>query len=108
MFEANKKHKPWREHVTATVRQVMEREGWEQITEATCLNITFYMPRPKTNKRTHMTTKPDLSKLVRSVEDSLVVAGLLKDDSLITFLVARKQYTEEYPGVLLTLSPDVT
>ena len=70
------------------------------------LQLMFYMPRPKTVKRLYPTPKPDLSKLIRSVEDSLVAAGLIIDDAYIVTVHAIKRYADEtHPeGVFVSLS----
>jgi Holliday junction resolvase RusA-like endonuclease len=106
MFEANKKHKPWRALVTERARQYISDHGHEQLTGAIALSVDFYMPRPKTNKRDYMTTKPDLSKLTRSIEDALVDAGVMRDDSQIVRIFANKKYADTVPPcVVIFLHP---
>lgn len=59
------------------------------------LTVQFNMPRGKSVKREHHTVPPDLSKLVRAVEDSITVkggGGCIRDDAEITRLVAGKDY----------------
>lgn len=106
MFEANKRHKGWRTVVTTKARAVLQDTGVEQITEAAHLSLMFYMPRPKTVTRKYPTPKPDLSKLIRAVEDSIVDAGLIKDDSYIVSVSAAKFYADAtHPeGVFVSLS----
>ena len=60
------------------------------------LTVTFQFIRPKSvtaKKRPRPSAKPDLSKLVRCVEDSLT-GILIRDDSLVVDLVARKVYAD--------------
>lgn len=106
MFEANKKHKAWRELVTRHAMSVKEDTAVPMILEAAELQLIFYMPRPKTVKRLYPTPKPDLSKLIRSVEDSLVTAGLIIDDAYIVNVNASKRYADAtHPeGVFVSLS----
>jgi Holliday junction resolvase RusA-like endonuclease len=72
------------------------------------LLATFVFARPKSvsaKKREHMTVAPDLSKLIRGIEDALT--GLLwRDDSQVTEVHARKVYGayEEPSRVDITLS----
>ena len=106
MFEANKKHKAWREVVTRKAAAAKELTKGETIKGPAVLSVVFFMPRPATVKRLYPTPKPDLSKLVRSIEDSLVDAGLIIDDSYIVRLHADKVYAEETrpAGVVVWLS----
>ena len=73
--------------------------------------FTFLRPASiKRSKRPHVSIAPDLSKLVRSTEDGLKDAGVIKDDALIVQEYSRKDYAGEGPGLLVagcvvTLSP---
>lgn len=83
------------------------------------LGLTFYMPRPKAHFRSgkhsaelkdsapsHHTSKPDVLKLARAVEDALT--GIVySDDSQIADERLKKLYTggcQSQPGVLITIS----
>lgn len=61
---------------------------------AVALHVAFYLQRPKSvseRKRAFLTTKPDLSKLIRAAEDPLT--GILwKDDSQVVAVTATKAY----------------
>jgi len=60
------------------------------------LDVTFYLQRPRSvtvRKRPCMTTRPDLSKLVRGLEDALTEI-LWKDDAQITSITATKVYAD--------------
>jgi Holliday junction resolvase RusA-like endonuclease len=94
MFEANKKHKAWRDHVRATVGKLETPS-----TQPVRVELQFWFERPKTVKREHMSVKPDLDKLSRSVLDA-ITGGILKDDSQVVILNARKEYGDK-PGVLI-------
>lgn len=92
MWEANPKHKAWRETVRLAAwkaAQGMEFTGPVRVT------MYFYMPRPKTVKRLWPAVKPDGSKLQRSVEDSLVDAGVIADDALIVQWSGIKRYEDD-------------
>lgn len=79
----------------------------EQITGPVALALTFRFARPTSHYGTgrnegqllpsapalHSRT-PDVDKVTRLVCDALTIAGVLKDDSLVTLLRAEKQYTE--------------
>jgi len=62
------------------------------------LAVVFFLPRPKsapTRVKYHL-TRPDLSKLVRAVEDPLT--GILwSDDSRVVDIVARKAFATSQP-----------
>lgn len=75
------------------------------------LDMIFYMPRPKGHYRTGKnknllkksapyfhTSKPDITKLIRAVEDALTAGGIWRDDSLVVKQSAMKVYSEK-PGV---------
>jgi Holliday junction resolvase RusA-like endonuclease len=94
MFEANKKHKAWRDHVRATVGKLETPS-----TQPVRVELQFWFQKPKTVKRNHMSVKPDLDKLSRSVLDA-ITGGILKDDSQVVILNARKEYGDK-PGVLI-------
>jgi Holliday junction resolvase RusA-like endonuclease len=94
MFEANKKHKAWRDHVRATVGKLETPS-----TQPVRVELQFWFEKPKTVKRQHMSVKPDLDKLSRSVLDA-ITGGILKDDSQVVILNARKEYGDK-PGVLI-------
>lgn len=95
MYEANKKHKPWR----ADVQKVAEtRSGAFGKDTPVHLEAVFVFERPKSvtpAKRPHMSVKPDLSKLIRSVEDSITKAGVWGDDARVVHVNAVKRYADE-------------
>jgi Holliday junction resolvase RusA-like endonuclease len=88
--EASKKNKPWRQQVSGTALLQRQQPLWDQ---AIRMKVTFYTARPKSlaKKYSRRTTRPDLSKLVRSVEDAL--EGIIyKDDGLIEETLSRKRF----------------
>lgn len=89
MVEASKELKPWRQEITWTALSL----GVPMIPAHVPLELTlrFYFQRAKSSKRKAMTTKPDSSKLLRAVEDSLV-GILVYDDSQFIEHHMRKMY----------------
>jgi len=89
------------------VRDAAQRVAGEQFfTEAVVLEIEFWFSRPKSvsvKKRPDMTTKPDLSKLVRGAEDALT-GVLFKDDSQVVTIAARKCYVAGASGARVTVT----
>jgi crossover junction endodeoxyribonuclease RusA len=93
MIESSKAVKPWRESIRSalTTDAGLPRYKFEG---AVFASLEFIMPRPKSapKKSTpHADKRPDLDKLVRSVFDSLTSAGVLRDDSCVVELSARKR-----------------
>jgi crossover junction endodeoxyribonuclease RusA len=99
MVEANKHLPEWRK---AVVEALQGRT--EHFEDAVLVEVAFWMPRPKTNKRKHPTTKPDVDKLQRAIGDCLTQAGIIKDDSYIVEWNARKMYADYHPaGVTISI-----
>lgn len=99
MVEANKHLPEWRQAVYEALRA-----SGKKFDGAVTVMATFYIPRPKTNKRLYATTKPDLDKLIRAIGDCLAKAGTIVDDSYIVTWNAAKAYTDgNPPGVLLII-----
>jgi len=108
MAPANRRQKPWMSHVQATA---IEKYRGDPITEPIYLELFFHLPRPKSHfgsgknsekikdssPKKHVTT-PDLTKLLRAVEDALT--GIIwKDDSQVCGFMCSKAYTLGTPGV---------
>ena len=99
MVEANKHLPEWRQAVYEALRA-----SGKQFDGAVTVMATFYIPRPKTNKRLYATTKPDVDKLVRAIGDCLTKAGTIVDDSYIVTWNAAKAYADGVePGVRLLI-----
>jgi Holliday junction resolvase RusA-like endonuclease len=76
--------------------------------EPVSLHLLFVMPRPKVPQFDQPAVKPDLSKLVRAVEDALQDAALYTNDSRIVELHARKEFEAGAGcGVVVTLTKGV-
>lgn len=91
----NKKLKPWRQEVTRAAIDAVTEAGGEIIPRGTpvLLRLDFYLLRPPSlpKRVTRPTSRPDVSKLLRSVEDSLT-GVVYEDDSQITVVRVTKQY----------------
>jgi Holliday junction resolvase RusA-like endonuclease len=104
--EARDRWKSWRGLVAEAAAEALPERFGEPWIGPVLFVATFTMARPKSHYRTGKhagelkpgpplwhTTKPDRSKLERSVEDSLKDAGVYKDDSQLCVGVAFKVYT---------------
>lgn len=92
VYETTKGHAEWRDTVATEAMIVKARRG--TIAHPVAATLEFYLLRPKRcpTMRAVPSVKPDLSKLVRCVEDGLVAGQLLADDALIVDCTARKRY----------------
>lgn len=93
MFEANKKHKVWRDHVASRMR------GATPVTDPVRCELTFIFERPKTVKREWPSVKPDIDKLARTILDA-ATGHIVKDDAQVIILNCRKDYGNK-AGVLV-------
>lgn len=115
MREANTELRPWRNTVTYTaIDQVTGVSGYAKLRGPLQLAAAFSFRRPKSHYRTgrnaHLlrdsaplfpTGKPDLSKLVRAVEDGLTDAGVWADDAqVVDYCGTRKVWCSEHPFAL--------
>jgi Holliday junction resolvase RusA-like endonuclease len=87
LVESSKKVKPWRQDVKAAAEAFIEPlRPWTPLDGPLVARMVFTMRKPASapkRRTTYPDRIPDLSKLVRSTEDALVEAGLLKDDARI-------------------------
>lgn len=101
MIESSKYLPAWRRAVTLSIA------GKGYIGGSVELGVTFYMPHNATSRkegRIHAYVSPDLSKLIRAVEDSITDAGLWDDDARVVKCTAVKIYeTDRGPGVNVTI-----
>jgi crossover junction endodeoxyribonuclease RusA len=77
---------------------------------AVSVNLIFLLPQPKSRKGKPATSQRDgdVDKHSRNVLDSLQAGGLLKNDSQVTELYARKQYGLDRQGVVIRVRTLVT
>jgi crossover junction endodeoxyribonuclease RusA len=98
LAESSVNVKGWRETVTTYIVAAM-RARRPRYVGPLALELSFALRRPRSPPAPTHITKPDLSKLLRAVEDSMVDAGLIKDDSHIVI----ELITKHYPA-----GPDIT
>ena len=97
LTSTNKNLKPYRGQVTREAVVALEAAGFPQPMAGkqvpVSMTMDFYFAKPPSipKKRTEMSVRPDVSKLVRATEDSLT--GLLyADDAQVVESIARKHY----------------
>jgi crossover junction endodeoxyribonuclease RusA len=86
----------WRARVEEVVQE-LARDGAPLLDGPVKLVVDFYLPRPKSapkRRRTWPDRKPDLSKLLRAIEDPMK-GVVLADDARIVELRASKDYAYE-------------
>ena len=110
MIESCKTVKPWRESIRAALLTA-QGKPLERIESAVVSRLEFIMPRPKTTPKRRTppaTSRPDLDKLERAVNDAIVSAGVIKDDSYIIATTKKKRLAElgEAPGLRLRLEAE--
>jgi crossover junction endodeoxyribonuclease RusA len=93
MIEASKKVGPWRRAVAEAVlfQYGHDLEPFDCPLE---IETIFFLPRPSTVKRPLPIVPPDLDKLERGLFDSLTIAGVWRDDSLVIKSTATKFYAD--------------
>lgn len=95
LVEANKRLPEWRSAVkTAAELAVHATEELVRYEEPVKLSVTFFLPKPaKPRHAEYPGSKPDLDKLIRAIGDALTQSQIIKDDSLIVEIWARKLWT---------------
>lgn len=108
---ARQSHAAWRQSVATAARDHLEHHDgqvpWDE-KDALALHISFYLAKPKSRRKAErwIRVKPDLSKLVRTVEDALKDGGVVADDARIAYIVTRKEYAvDRQPGAVINLWP---
>lgn len=94
---------PWRSTVTAIAAK---QATGDRLEGPVLLELSFQFVRPKSvsaSKRPFPTVKPDLSKILRAVEDAITDSGLWRDDALVVKAQLEKVYAER-PGVQVRIS----
>lgn len=103
LTSTNAKNKAWAQAVQIEAKKRAPENGpW---TGPVSLQVTFFLKKPKAYPKRrdipHI-KKPDLDKLMRSLNDALT--GIIyRDDSQIFFATARKEYSDD-PGAIFTVS----
>ena len=94
----------WRSQVVDAARAELNGEGPEL--GPVRVTLMFFLRQPKRPKAPVPITKPDVDKLARAVLDGMTDAGVIRDDSQVTTLTARKRYTTEAPCVRVFVDGD--
>ena len=108
MVESSKALKPWRAMVQTAIENAIARAGIVPpggfpLLGPVAIDLCFTMRKPvgaPKTRRTWPIVYPDLSKLVRAVEDAATYAGLWHDDAQVVDLRAWKVYPSETPRAL--------
>jgi Holliday junction resolvase RusA-like endonuclease len=115
VVDANRKLKPWQKTVRQVAKGAMLREREPPIEGPVSVEMRFYRKRPKShhtgtgkpsaefNRHPWPTSKPDVLKLARGVEDALT--GIVyKDDAQIVWEKLYKEWGEP-EGVRVNVTP---
>lgn len=95
----NPKTAPWTEAVKLCAR--LASKG-RILNGALRVTIEFRLPRPKTVKRQHPSTKPDIDKLTRATFDAMNGVAFT-DDGRVVEVNARKVYATGETGARITI-----
>ncbi len=100
IVDDNKKAKPWKESIAEVAGKLME--GRTLFEGPLSLRVTFFRPRPqghygkkglRASAPKFPITRPDCTKLLRGLEDSLT-GVVYRDDSQIVSQFVEKHYTD--------------
>lgn len=102
--------RPWKQEIAATAHAAMN--GRELYAGALELRVTVYVPRPlghfgkrglKDSAPVYPTTRPDLLKLARAIEDALTGIAYRDDAQIVTETIVKRY--DDAPRVEITLAP---
>lgn len=100
----------WEAVVRNEAQKIAELAGHRLFQGAVTISVAFYMPRPKSvnpRVRPFPQVKPDLSKLIRGLEDPL--SGILfQDDAQVIGIGAIKLYTNGPAKAVVTVRQVLT
>ncbi|MDX3125337.1 RusA family crossover junction endodeoxyribonuclease [Streptomyces scabiei] len=100
LVESSKKVKPWRDavHDAAVTQRLLQRGRFVKLDGPLEAAMFFTLPAPQKmpKDRVAATVYPDLSKLLRSTEDSLTTAGVWADDARV---IRYRNLSKTYPGL---------
>ena len=110
MVESSKKLSPWRDAVALAARDVAADVGMLDGPLKLTVEFRLRMPASRPARvrrvgRAWASTKPDLSKLVRSTEDALTTGGLIRDDARICVLaVSKVEVWDGWSGAVISVN----
>jgi Holliday junction resolvase RusA-like endonuclease len=106
VVDANSKATPWKNHVAHVAKERMEARGLPLATGALRMEIRIFVPRPQGHwtskgelsaegrRKPFPISRPDLTKLVRGIEDAMT--GIVyKDDAQIISQYVSKFWAED-------------
>lgn len=87
--------KPWRKKIAAALDKEAVVCGWEYDRDAAlAMRLVFWMPRPRTVKRSRPSVVPDADKLTRAVGDACTMSSVIFDDSRFVHLEVDEFYAD--------------
>ncbi len=96
------KNKQWRKDVSTVAKIAMKNFGInEPLNCPIAMGLRFVIKKPNTSKHKYPIVRPDLTKLIRCVEDAMNNI-VYKDDALIIEQQCSKYY-DNYSGVYVTI-----
>lgn len=108
LLQSCKRTMPWRQEVAAMAQQAMAlHEHTSPFVGPVRLQLDFYLPRPAGHRGkrgllpsapTRPAKKPDLSKLVRAIEDALTSIVYLDDAQVVEIRATKSFADDEVPG----------
>lgn len=117
LIESCKGLKSWREAVKWAALDACDKANPTQkdhglgcVSGPISVEMIFTMPRPKSAKKGAMpSTRPDLSKLIRSTEDALTDVGAWEDDARVVKCIASKVFPGDVdslmtPGAIIRIT----
>jgi Holliday junction resolvase RusA-like endonuclease len=105
-------HAAWRNQVASAARDIAQHPDVPAPLDGPLeLGIMFRFPMPASRSKAvraagwcHKTSAPDLSKLIRAVEDSLQAANLIRDDArIVRYGLMDKIETTGWTGCVITI-----
>ena len=102
LVESSKYLPAWRKAIAEAATEAQAETGFYS-DQPLAVSVIFFLPRPKTVKRSLPTAPPDLDKLARAIGDSCT--GILyNDDAQIVSLQLTKVYDDDHEaGAIITL-----
>lgn len=100
----NERTRPWMDQVQQAAGRAAEQLGLEVLDGPLYLIVVIHRKRPKSHWKKSggfakgatifPTTAPDLTKLVRAIEDAMTQAGVWRDDSRVVLQLTQKVFED--------------
>ncbi len=95
--------KTWRSEIVSAARDQLNGDG--PMTGPVRVTLFFWVRQPKRSKNALPIVRPDVDKLERAILDSLVAAGVMRDDAQVTTISSRKRYGDP-PRCVIAVAED--